>query len=210
MKRFLGLFLLFVGVQSSTCHKQPCETTYHFEIPFSITERDSFRIGDTIWLSSQISDNLVDKTTNQSIDVSKFDFQIRCGMYRMDTTQFDEAEKYFEFINKTGKMEMTIASTIDTKLVYQKETNSSSRVVKIGMIPKKIGIFKISFANLTDDITNVKLTQSNCIESLKFLYTMNEGREFNYYLLKNNLLPFPILTEEAYKKEGNYVFKIIK
>jgi hypothetical protein len=115
MKRFLGLLLLFVGVQSSTCHKQACETTYDFEIPFSITEKDSFRIGDTIWLSSQISDNLVDKTTNQSIDVSKFDFQIRCGMYRMDTTQFDEGEKYFEFVNKIGKMEMTFASALRPK-----------------------------------------------------------------------------------------------
>jgi hypothetical protein len=208
MKKFIFLLSLFALMQSSTCHKQACETTYDFEIPFSITEKDSFRIGDTIWLSSQISDNLVDKTTNQSIDVSKFDFQIRCGMYRMDTTQFDEGEKYFEFVNKIGKMEMTFASRIDTKAIYQKETNS--RGLKVGMIPKKVGLFKISFYNLTADITGIKLTQGDCLETLNMIYTMNEGREFNYYLLEKSLRPYPILTEEAYKKEGNYVFKIIK
>jgi hypothetical protein len=206
MKKIIFLLSLIALMQSSTCHKQACETTYDFEIPFSITERDSFRIGDTIWLSSEIRDNLVDKTTNQSIDVSNFDFQIRCGMYRMDTVQFDEAEKYFEFVNQVGKMEITVASTIDTKVIYQKETNS--RVVKVGMIPKKIGIFKINFANLTDDITNVKLTQGDCLETLNMIYTMNEGRDFNYYLLKKSLIP--ISTESDYKKEGNYVFKVIK
>ena len=89
--------LLFASIvlEATTCHKQSCETTYEFNIPFSITELDSFRVGDTIWLNSTINGKLLDKNSNNSIDVSNFDFKVYCGMYRMDTTQFDEAEKYF-------------------------------------------------------------------------------------------------------------------
>ena len=208
MKKFIFALLTLIILQSTTCHKQPCDTTYNFDIPFSIIDRDSFRIGDTIWLSSQINNQLLDKISNENIEVSNFDFKVNCGMYRMDTIQFDEAEKYFDFINQHGKFDVTYSSTINTKVIYEKETKS--RILKIGMIPKKIGIFQIAFYNLTDDITRIKVTQGECLETLNIFYNMNEGKDFNYYLLKYSLQPFPISTENDYKKDGAYFFKVIK
>ena len=208
MKKILSILVTFVILLSTTCHKQSCDTTYNFDIPFSIIDRDSFRIGDTIWLSSQINNQLMDKISNENIEVSNFDFKVNCGMYRMDTIQFDEAEKYFDFINQYGKFDVTYSSTINTKVIYQKETKS--RILKIGMIPKKIGIFQIAFYNLTDDITRIKVTQGECLETLNIFYNMNEGKDFNYYLLKYSLQPLPISTENDYKKDGAYFFKVIK
>ena len=209
MKIFTFALLILIALQSTTCHKQPCDTTYNFDIPFSIIDADSFRTGDTIWLSSTINEKLVDKSSNNSIDVSNFDFKIYSGINRMDTTLIEDAEKYFGVINSIGKFEISFLSgTTNTKVVYD-NTNKIKRL-KIGLIPKKIGIYKIGFYNLTDDITRIKLTESECLETLNMSYTMNEGKDFNYYLLKYSLQPFPISTENDYKKEGNYVFKVIK
>ena len=160
-------------------------------------------------MSSTINEKLVDKSSNNSIDVSNFDFKIYSGINRMDTTLIEDAEKYFGVINSIGKFEISFLSgTTNTKVVYD-NTNKIKRL-KIGLIPKKIGIYKIGFYNLTDDITRIKLTESECLETLNMSYTMNEGKDFNYYLLKYSLQPFPISTENDYKKEGNYVFKVIK
>lgn len=207
MKKFVFMLIALSILQSSTCHKQSCETTYEFNIPFSITELDSFRIGDTIWLSSTINPQLQDRITKSNINVSAFDFKIFCGLYRRDTTVFDQAEKYFNFINSIGRFDSKISSTtVQTSVIYDNKNGLKS--IKIGLVPKKTGIFSIGFFNLVDDYTNVKLTQSECVESIKGLYNMNEGRDFNYYLIQKS--PQEISTEEEYKKDGTYVFKVIK
>lgn len=205
----LNIYILFASIlfEATTCHKQPCEATYSFEIPFSITEKDSFRIGDTIWLSSTINPQLQDRITKSNINVSAFDFKIFCGLYRRDTTVFDQAEKYFNFINSVGRFDSKISSTtVQTSVIYDNKNGFKS--IKIGLVPKKTGIFSIGFFNLVDDFTNVKLTQSKCIESIKGLYNMNESRDFTYYLIQKS--PQQISTEEEYKKDGTYVFKVIK
>ena len=49
MKKILFILVASVILLSTTCHKQQCEITYEFNMPFSITELDTFRIGDTLW-----------------------------------------------------------------------------------------------------------------------------------------------------------------
>ena len=207
MKEVLFILVASVILLSTTCHKQPCLNNYSFEIPFSITELDTFKIGDTIWLESNIKDKLMNKNSSTEIDVSKFDFKVYCGMSRVDTNIIDEAEKYFNFINKIGKFEITfLSSTINTKVIYAKLTNSRS--LKIGLIPQKIGIFELGFYNLTDDLTNTHITQNDCNENINVNYNMNEGRDFNYYLIQKS--PLPVVSEKEYKKDGAYAFKVIK
>ena len=207
MKKILFILVTSVILLSATCHKQSCTNDYSFEIPFSITELDSFRIGDTIWLNSIITNKLVDKNSMSNIDISNFDFKINCGLFRVDTSAVEQAEPYFKVINKIGKLDIKyLSSIIESKVIYEK--GIENRMFKIGLIPQKVGIFKISFFNLTEDLENVKVTESECNSNIKLHYNMNSGRDFNYYLIQKS--PRSIVSEEEYKKDGAYAFKIIK
>jgi hypothetical protein len=190
-----------------------CNQTYVFSIPFTIfPAKDTFQIGDTLWLESIIPDELTDKLTGKSIPVRNFDFKIESFILRMDTlVQAPDgkmlqpsASNDFSYLMNYGEFQIKDFSIFSViKAHYEQENNNQK--LRIGIIPIKRGLFEIEFNNLTDDLTNVNLTDGDCYENLELSYQMNENEEDNnYHLLLDS--PGQITSPEGFKQFGGYAF----
>lgn len=191
--------------------KEPCNKSYDFSVSFNISPslKDTFSIGDTLWLSSEIPFQFQDRKNKSNIDVTNFTFLIECNLGRLDTTVFTYPISSFKYINSIGKLNIV---NINNEISYFKveyQNESISKKLKVGLIPTKKGVYYFEFGYLTDNLdegfNKVILFDDKCTESFDISFDMNNGSDdFNYHLIKQS--PQPITTFENYKKNGSYAF----
>ena len=205
MKYITFLFLLSLFC----CTKQQeeiCFKTFQFNIPLNITPQlDTFKIGDTMWLTSEISNKLEDLNGSELINVENFDFKIRIGFTQFNTEEFNVAEHHFDFINQVGEINQT--SMINTNVIF--EEKEDSKALPVGLVPKKIGGFYISFYNLRDDLQEVSLIDTNCIQFVDINYNMNDGNN-NLHFIKESVSPANVTPIETLQKFGNFAFWVVE
>lgn len=204
----VGAWLLFSGMKCRVGDTPECFLEYKFRIGMTVTPaRDTFRIGDTLWLESEIPAELEDSLSGKLMDVSQFDFHVRAAVARQDTVPFFPGEPHFAYIFEKGRLEFKILPyTIHTSVIYE-TAESGVRRLRVGMVCRKKGVFYLAFYNLTDDTKGVLFANSDCIETLRVDYLMNNGADNHFHILENVTNPGP--TEEVFNGEGGYAFKVI-
>lgn len=199
--KYTLLILLVLSTLGCFKNNSFCTQTLLFDIPLKLTpSRDTFQIGDTIWLESNVNHSIEDLNSGSMVEIRDFDFKTRVGIYRFDIggNAFDS----FDFINKKGEFQVF---TQFISMNYDSEENQ--RVIEIGLIPNQSGGFYFSFYNLLEDLHDVNLTESDCIETVDINYNMNDGKN-NYHFIEN--LMNPTNTEAGFLKNGSYAFWVME
>ena len=205
----ISLFIFcFQDCDSCKTTGSNCETTFHFEIPLFITpSNDTIKVGDTLTLISLIPGEMNDLNTGKLINVLDFTFNLRSTINRMDIEGGPDAEYDFEIINKVGEQIILPAGPYYTSL-YSYFNSNQEKKLEIELIAKKPGLYQIVFSYLTEDLIDVSLTDSECIENLEITNNMNNGSDNNIHLLEGS--PNPLDTPEGIKRDGGYAFVVIE
>lgn len=160
-----------------------------------------------MWLTSEIPNQLEDLNGSELTSVENFDFKVKIVISRFDIEEFNVAEHHFEFLNQIGGFDQT--SNVNTNVTFEKKVNSSKFSVRI--IPIMSGGFYFSFGNVADDLQEVSLIDTNCIQSIDLNYNMNNSNnENNLFFIKENAGIDKDTPIENLQKYGTYAFWVVE
>ena len=191
-KTFIILcILVLVG-----CRKK-CTTLYEFEIPYCITPSDTFNLEDTIWVTSNFSNYIKDRKTNEYFNVVNQDLNNELLIRSIGDTTVNiigqvSAIDSFNIVNVIGSVQVVSSVTAKITLEYLEERYR----FRAGFIPKREGVYNFAFnflyLNAHDDVYDVEVTDSKCTEGIeKLYYKINEQSDgsfsTNYNILEENI-----------------------
>ena len=211
---FYAAYFAFTALFSScqSCDPpQDCYQDYKFTIPVSLyPAKDTFKIGDTIWLESEISSTLFDSISQSNISFNDFEHTIYGSIDKFYQHFQSFAENNFQYINIEGAMEVagTVGAPSFLRLKYIKTANEK-QVIKAGIVPEIKGLYRIGFFTPSESYyTETGIIKQNCTETILMRFNMN-GRisDNNYHILQG----YPnINTAEGFINEGEYAFWVIE
>lgn len=205
---FSAFFFCFQDCGSCDKSTTNCLVTYRIEVPIDITPlKDTIELGDTLWINSIIPNELEDLNSGDQISVFDYDFKLFSKINRMDTLGAPDAEYDFNWISEIGSHNVLPSGPYFVS-AYSYENEQSLKELSIGMECKKNGLYKIAFYYLTENLTDVQLTDSECLQNIDLYNVLDEGEDNNYYLLANN--PNPIASQEEFKKYAIYAFMVVE
>ena len=209
--RISFLLTIVVILQYSSCKQDEyCEQEYTFSIPNTISPAlDTFHVGDTLWFTSMISVEMVEKNTGESYDVNNLNFPIAIRFTRLDTEEFVHSINAFDYYNIVGGIRVDMGLTTHTALLQYERLEDDTRKCYASIICKEIGDFELGTANLTEDFENINLTSSDCIEDIFLHYSMNGDTSDNHFYLLSDR-PRPVADEAGFKQNGGYAFAVIE
>lgn len=205
MKYTLVLFLYIFSVYASCIKTRDCKTqTYYFATNIqAYPDADSLNINDTIWLDFTCPTRLTDLNTNTQIDYN--------GAKLSMSINFDEliggsisnpgaipAVDAFNFILINGTFIPDDLSPDRNKDYMVAEINNEYKF-KLGIIPKRVGIFSVALTNAT----NVYRISDECTKA-SFSITFSNTNQHLYFYEQNR----PGYSPSLYEREHMYCFKV--
>jgi hypothetical protein len=140
----MKLFIVLIGLMFfNACIKQDCLREFEFHFPATITQGDTFTIGDTIWMEMSLPNELIDHQTGELIDLSDFDLYFGFGIEKIDTMYVNNAIDDFELIEQVGRYSQKRGRFIVTYVHFE---NRLDRRILVGFVPKKKGAFLMALS----------------------------------------------------------------
>jgi hypothetical protein len=165
---------------------------YTFDIPYTITPiKDTFRVGDTIWLESTFSNQMYNTRNGKTYTVNNFDFKMYGYFLDLRTDPCVGTNEYI-MVNELGQLYTTDRNGGDFYFNYKMEDGHYRW--KAGFIMKKSGFF--AFGPGTDiALTSLNLqspsqTISNCRPEYVKLNIKRINGSANSYLLHDAADPY--------------------
>lgn len=192
MKELILLILLCFF----SCNKQDCLREFEFHFPATITEGDTFAIGDTLWMRMDLPNELMDYQTGELIDLSKFDLYFDFNISKLDSLYVNTVIDNFELIQEQGTIIQKRNPFVDTHIHFN---NINYKELKFGLVPQIKGSFFLALqlpileyrlaetAEKKED--RLKIIDSPCSYQDITKYSgvrFNAGR-INYYLIAPHL-----------------------
>ncbi|MBN8670517.1 MAG: hypothetical protein J0L80_07505 [Chitinophagales bacterium] len=208
LSTFLGwlpsvLFLISCG-KNKECNGISNQINLYFTLPVKTSPvKDTFNIGDTIWIEQEFSNSLKNSQNGKYYTLNNFDFN--AGFSLID-------------LNKVGSIAITNPKIIvyegsksgesSTDISYKYENNTYK--YKAAFITQQAGLYMLEFAttrsNGTGSITGV--TQCKHEYYAFTFYNSNQGN-CNYPFLKNSVDEFyQKRSEDAFNNAGSYAFYV--
>ena len=206
------VFLPFIILCFNGCFLpgKDCFKDHRFTIDFNIfPAQDTFHVGDTIWISSTIPEELLDEENQEMLDVSDIKFPIIFAAGQVDTLDFAPAEYYFDYVVEQGDLHFEyVATWIDVYLQY--ENIDKQQQIRFGIIPKRTAIIKILFDAKTEEVEAIH--PSDCVGATSLYYKTNggDGEANNYYFIEESNNPWVQVTIDEYNMIGTYTFAVIE
>lgn len=206
-KTTLVVAILFATTISSTCKKFICadNNTYTFIKNYAkaYPDKDSIRIGDTIWIEITMPTTLKDALTNAIIDFSNavgIGNAFGVGLFT-DGSVSDPgvtgAVDKFDYSIIKGKLINN--SILNERIQFQFEKMNDSFFLKVGAIPKTTGIYYLA---ISDD-AGVYRKGDPCTKA-SFAFEFANTNQHLYYYQNNR--PGYVISD--YEKQHMYCFKV--
>ncbi len=203
--------LLLIVVCFSNCQK-PCKVAYNFDFPFTISPaNDTISIGDTLTIESIYDSQLLDKNSNEYIQVNYYDFHFDFFLTKLDSINKFPYD-YFDIIVVKGEFNTFTYSDghKKKKKIYSYENNKN--YFKISLIAQEKGIFYIrQYPYITGaKYDDLNITDTECEESVDdFNIITNGGQDNHYYLLSYSTdLGYKNALLSDFTKTGGFCFVV--
>ena len=186
------MFCLTLLVSSLACRKQECLKKFEFHFPATITQGDTFNIGDTLWMEMDLPNQLIDHQTGELVDLSNFDLYFSFGLNKLDTNYANNVVNDFNLIERVGSINQEMQGRFLITNVHFKSI--TEKKLSIGMIPKKKGVYMMSLdlpmqyilaEEYTDPAYKIEIINSPCRQLIaEYSGTRFERGCPNYYLMR--------------------------
>lgn len=209
MKCMVTLIGLSVILLTNSCGKLRLDcanTTYTFQTGIkAYPDKDSVRVGDTIWFESTIPTSLSDIGTKKIIDYSSAgNLGTDLSLDRMTGGSISNpgtiyAANEFKYVLSKGKTVEKISNVPDRIREYLYMETGDQYYLKVGIIPQKAGIYMLSVGNPQ----NVFRNSDKCTKAKYFINFENTRQHL--YLYQNNRPGYKI---EGLELTNTYCFKV--
>lgn len=201
------VIILFATTISSTCKKLICAdtNTYTFIHNYAraYPNKDSVRVGDTIWIEISTPTILKDITTNTMIDFSNatsvgnsIGIVLAVGGSINDPGVVGALDKFNYFISKGQLLKGPI---LNQTMEFKCDKISDSFFLKVGYIPMDVGVY---FLGISDDAGVYRKGDPCAKASFAFEFANTDQ---HFYFLQNNR-PDYIISD--YERQHMYCFKV--
>jgi hypothetical protein len=199
------LLICYLSIWASCNKNFDCRGTVHnFEAFYkAYPDTDSIRVNDTIWIELQTSTQLKDIMTNQMVDYSGaanlgtiigYSEMTGGDLYNPGGTA---AANSFENILINGSSVQSLNPDQIREFLF--EENNGMYLFKVGIVPKKTGLFLIGAGNSQ----NVYQKNNSCRKS-NFELTFKDTNQHLYLYEQNR----PGYTPSEYEQTHAYCFKV--
>lgn len=204
MKKIFIVSILTIVLQSSTCFQRKyCENDLKFRIDFNLTPKDTFRIGDTLWVQAMVPDTMFDLNSQQALFAPNMALATEMVFGKVDRNTSVFSAHLFNVVPQIGNVRFRYPAALECIF----DTIGSHQRFYVGLIPQKEGIYRFT-PNFTFDAANqkVNVSRNECTDVVNLVYRTNQG-QCNFHLLKQFLTDS--LTEAQYSAGGVYGFTVI-
>ena len=168
MKNIIVLLLGLTILSANTCKKSDCaQSVYSFEAKAKILNAaDSINIGDTIWLEINCPVSQLDQATGQTIQYSNaanLGTALGIGELVSPTAPVYAANDFKYILEKGFLLNNPNVAAIRE---YSFAENFSRYEMKLGIIPKRRGVFSIGLTNAS----NVYRNNDKCTKASYRIY----------------------------------------
>ena len=182
----------------------PCAKHYAFEFNISVTPKDTFEIGDTIWWEMNAPNQMFDKNSNTYIDLTNFELFCSFGISVVDSTvpiTGNGQIHLFQYTEVAGRVEQYNNGLLQT---YLMTSTVSDKYFKIGFIPTESGTYAseihfpwLFFEKDADPYDELQIADTFCEELLTYdSYFVVNNKEMNYHMVEGTC---------RYNREGNRI-----
>lgn len=186
-------FLIYLVYSIVSCIKvpQPCAKDHAFELPVTVTPKDTFVVGDTIWWEMDLSNELLDHASGEYVDLTDFELFFSFLITKADSTipiTGNGQTHWFELIVDKGRI--TYEQNVLSYTYIQTESIQEKRFC-IGCVLTRLGTFcaTISFpeyyVNKDGDLDDeLQIVDPNCEETLTLRSEIIvNNKNNNHYLI---------------------------
>ena len=211
-------YIAIIGVllNISSCGKLgKCEgksrMDYEFVLPVTISPaKDTFRVGDTIWIENSFSNQLLNHRNGKTYEVENFNFETTMAIKDLNTVFPAVSYSKPLIITYEGKTTGNYIQSSDYEALYiDYDYKDGFYRYKAAFILDKAGFYLIDFFSYMD---GNKVDITSCAnETLYMEYVTNNRGDNNYEMIKYSKdHKFSKLTIENYNKEGCYCFHVVQ
>ncbi|BDS09513.1 hypothetical protein [Aureispira anguillae] len=215
-KIYVLLLSLFLAVACGS--KDPgCSIKYGFEFPLSVTPKDVFSVGDTIWYEMDLPNQLLDRNSGNYFDFTDYELFFNLSTSKIDTNFVYNATHQFNIHPEIGKVTTEVNGFVYTHF-HCKSINEKR--FKIGLIPKKKGCYSTSI-RLADVFmdkqgkNSLNIGNTECWEYLwPDTYAFTNNGQCNHYLIDGvcQYSPYDSLlsctVDSVHYTKGAYAFLV--
>lgn len=181
--------IIALGLSIIASCKKRCEINNTPLVPYSITpDKDTFKVGDTMWLTGSFPHKLKELFNNNYYDYSKVD--LRSGFYFYnfrDTSEFIFRERQPQYVPNKFKLLLKEGELIDfgyaSGITYLHRNDSF--IFKTGFIPLDTGIYCVAlFYNGLSNVhgtATINVGDKKCTHYLKTLCQSFNGGKSTFY-----------------------------
>ena len=176
----------------------PCSRNLVFEIPLNLSNaQDSFNLGDSIWVSAQFNEVLIDSITKDLIETNDYPFATFFNIIKYDERVLKFGQTYFNYQEITGNLQYLDSKEYENDEIkgdrglYQVNYyyQDKSYNLKFGLIPQITGTYVIEFVSLPPSSDNGDSGLiKDCKSTVEIYYKMNSGDPYdnNYQMFLNS------------------------
>jgi hypothetical protein len=192
------LVIWYLGTHAICNKRSDCsQTVYSFEAFFkAFPDKDSIKIGDTIWLELNTPVQLKDILTNQMVDYSGA-INLGTAIAYLDLTATIPAANHFDNIPVKGSVVQSGKPDQIREFLFAEE-NGTYRF-KIGIVAKNKGLFAIGPGNAA----NVYTRKNKC-DKAGFNLTFKDTDQHLYLYEQSR----PGYQPSAYERTHMYCFRV--
>jgi hypothetical protein len=221
-----GLIVLIgLVVGCNACNERPfASEEFAFILPINVAPIDSvFNIGDTLWVTADFDEYILDYFSNERYRLNNITFASDIGLIEIEykdkrALDFDQpgATAYFDFIVEKGRI--LGFGTKFSPFDFDYSADSGNYTLKIGLIPKKKGIFVINFLSPIEFDLNELLDLGIAENGAKiiphlfrFFFPINDGENNYDFKLKHSIPNHTVdisIGAYYYDRMGSFTFRV--
>jgi hypothetical protein len=186
-------------------------TDFSFELPVTISPtKDTFNIGDTIWIDINYGDYLVnyEYDSHKTYDMTGYDFKTSYSITDLNTPKPSISYHNPNITTYKGNTTFTSIMTADYNLIsvsYTHENGMNS--YKAAFVVDKPGFYAITFQNIIE--VNARGIDKCPNEHISVNYPTNNNGDNNYEMLQYApKSDFGSLSLDDFHKAGGYCFYV--
>ena len=214
---FFSTFAILSLTACSSCFPtgtDDCEKHYEFTIPITVYPvRDTFHVGDTIWVESTVENFLVNNLDGSETNLSKLPLKFDASVDEYNQNGYVFSSQLFSYVNELGAFKFVDLGGPTYLKVSFEDVDNHARKFKVGIVINSLGTgegtFKFLMGYLRPDYEAYEVLNKKCLDIIEFQFDANDGRDSSsYYLLPPTYTD--VVTMKEFLKYGGFAFRVVE
>ncbi|MBS1781081.1 MAG: hypothetical protein JST70_17275 [Bacteroidetes bacterium] len=211
LSRYILLTAILMVFICYGCGKKSCGgkrgITYEFDLPVTISPaKDTFRIGDTIWIENAFSDQMYNAEDGKTYTVHNFDFKASWQVCDMNYPPYTYPDPIIIPLSGTTNI-YSAAPNVQSYQIKHDYSNGSYKY-KAGIVATRSGAYLVSFSTFLK-ATKVDITECPNEDVKNLTFNTNNGGNNHYEALQYSKdISAAKATKAEFDKYGGYCFYI--